>query len=65
MASSTVKRFAPLKAGSSSDAPKLRGIVFDMDGTLWYVFPSPHPSTPLATTSKQLEKKKEEKKKRE
>ncbi|OAA69572.1 HAD-like domain protein [Cordyceps fumosorosea ARSEF 2679] len=27
-------RFAPLKAGTSSDAPKLQGIVFDMDGTL-------------------------------
>ncbi|TQV99389.1 hypothetical protein V2A60_004865 [Cordyceps javanica] len=31
---STPRRFAPLKAGSSSDAPKLQGIVFDMDGTL-------------------------------
>ncbi|KAJ6785244.1 hypothetical protein PWT90_07211 [Aphanocladium album] len=28
------RRFAPLNPGSSSDAPKLQGIVFDMDGTL-------------------------------
>ncbi|KAM3536569.1 hypothetical protein MY4038_000024 [Beauveria bassiana] len=33
-ASDSPKRFAPLKPGSSSDAPKLQGIVFDMDGTL-------------------------------
>ncbi|EGX91399.1 HAD superfamily hydrolase, putative [Cordyceps militaris CM01] len=32
--SNSPRRFAPLKTGSSSDAPKLQGIVFDMDGTL-------------------------------
>jgi hypothetical protein len=37
MASSTPKRFAPLKEGAviSDDVPKLQGVVFDMDGTLW------------------------------
>ncbi len=32
------KRFAPLhpEKGKQSDAPKLKGIVFDVDGTLWY-----------------------------
>ncbi|OAA77869.1 HAD-like domain protein [Akanthomyces lecanii RCEF 1005] len=34
VASNSARRFAPLKVGSSSDAPKLRGVVFDMDGTL-------------------------------
>ena len=31
------KRFAPLDPaeGSGSDAPGLKGIVFDVDGTLW------------------------------
>lgn len=30
------KRFAPLDpAKSGSSAPKLKGIVFDVDGTLW------------------------------
>jgi hypothetical protein len=31
------RRFAPLSQGNreSSDAPKLKGIVFDVDGTLW------------------------------
>lgn len=38
----TSKRFfAPLKepfnAGSGSQLRKLEGVVFDMDGTLWYV----------------------------
>lgn len=40
MAPSTPRRrhFAPLGVGESvSDAPKLRGVVFDVDGTLWYV----------------------------
>lgn len=42
MASKTPKRFAPLQPGvsPSSGAPLLRGIVFDMDGTLWYWNPS-------------------------
>lgn len=34
----SVRRFAPLKEslkGTSSEAPKLKGVVFDMDGTLW------------------------------
>jgi len=33
------KRFAPLDPArsSESDAPRLKGIVFDVDGTLWYV----------------------------
>lgn len=33
------KRFAPLNPqdGNDSAAPQLRGIVFDVDGTLWYV----------------------------
>ncbi|KAK2592780.1 hypothetical protein QQS21_009523 [Conoideocrella luteorostrata] len=35
MASSAVKRFAPLKVGAAHNGtPKLQGIVFDMDGTL-------------------------------
>jgi len=37
MASSTAKRFAPLRESlktSSSDLPVLKGVVFDMDGTL-------------------------------
>jgi hypothetical protein len=29
------RRFAPLDAGKPSDAPVLKGIVFDVDGTLW------------------------------
>ena len=37
LASRGPKRFAPLRENSTSDAPKLQGIVFDMDGTLWYV----------------------------
>ena len=35
------KRFAPLdpqRGGGGSGAPKLKGIVFDVDGTLWYVW---------------------------
>jgi len=34
------RRFAPLKEGVSFDkgVPKLKGVVFDVDGTLWYVF---------------------------
>ena len=37
------KRFAPLDpqrgggGGGGSGAPRLKGIVFDVDGTLWYV----------------------------
>lgn len=33
------KRFAPLdpQKGNLSGAPPLKGIVFDVDGTLWYV----------------------------
>jgi len=34
------RRFAPLKEsseGKSGGLPKLKGIVFDVDGTLWYV----------------------------
>ncbi|KAJ3539465.1 hypothetical protein NM208_g5475 [Fusarium decemcellulare] len=37
MASSSPKRFVPLKKGSHglpTDTPALRGVVFDMDGTL-------------------------------
>lgn len=37
---SPARRFAPLKQhlkGPSSDAPVLKGVVFDMDGTLWSV----------------------------
>jgi len=32
------RRFAPLnpEKASKSNAPKLKGIVFDVDGTLWY-----------------------------
>ena len=32
------RRFAPLDPalGHESDAPRLKGIVFDVDGTLWY-----------------------------
>ncbi|KAL6415049.1 HAD superfamily hydrolase [Ilyonectria robusta] len=40
MASSAPKRFVPLKQGAHqlpAETPKLRGVVFDMDGTLWYV----------------------------
>ncbi len=31
------RQFAPLKEGetSNSDAPVLKGIIFDVDGTLW------------------------------
>lgn len=33
------RRFAPLRQDAdTSDAPKLKGIVFDVDGTLWYVY---------------------------
>jgi hypothetical protein len=31
------RRFAPLKEGSRSKERKLRGVVFDVDGTLWLV----------------------------
>lgn len=35
------KRFAPLmgslKSSPSQQVPELKGVVFDMDGTLWYV----------------------------
>lgn len=33
------RRFAPLnpQLAAGSDAPRLQGIVFDVDGTLWYV----------------------------
>ncbi|KAH7358515.1 HAD-like domain-containing protein [Plectosphaerella cucumerina] len=34
MSTYTPRLFAPLKPGASSTAPKLRGVVFDMDGTL-------------------------------
>lgn len=36
----TPKRFAPLDPQKSNpaSAPPLKGIVFDVDGTLWYVF---------------------------
>jgi hypothetical protein len=39
------KRFAPLDSSVSNkhNAPKLRGIVFDVDGTLWYTSPLPMP----------------------
>lgn len=40
MASTASKRrtFAPLSPGAAaSNAPKLKGVVFDVDGTLWYV----------------------------
>lgn len=29
------RRFAPLDTARKSDAPPLKGIVFDVDGTLW------------------------------
>ena len=34
------KRFAPLdpQKGNATGAPPLKGIVFDVDGTLWYAF---------------------------
>lgn len=37
MASRNARRFAPLNPGKSKDsnAPPLKGIVFDVDGTLW------------------------------
>jgi hypothetical protein len=32
------RRFAPLAPGRDPNgAPPLRGVVFDVDGTLWYV----------------------------
>jgi len=33
------KRFAPLdpQKGNTAGAPPLKGVVFDVDGTLWYV----------------------------
>jgi hypothetical protein len=33
------KRFAPLdpQKGNAAGAPPLKGVVFDVDGTLWYV----------------------------
>ena len=36
----TPKRFAPLdpREGNAAGAPPLKGIVFDVDGTLWYAF---------------------------
>ncbi|CRK41095.1 hypothetical protein BN1723_005033 [Verticillium longisporum] len=34
MASYSPRRFAPLKQGAISDAPLLKGVVFDVDGTL-------------------------------
>jgi hypothetical protein len=35
------RRFAPLdpNAKQGQEHPRLRGIVFDVDGTLWYVIP--------------------------
>lgn len=40
MSAMTPRRFAPLNPGTTvnSAAPRLKGIVFDVDGTLWYVF---------------------------
>lgn len=37
------KRFAPLDPlkGNTYKAPSLKGIVFDVDGTIWYVSPVP------------------------
>ena len=36
------RRFAPLQQGIAADQmsslPKLKGVVFDVDGTLWYVY---------------------------
>jgi hypothetical protein len=40
MTSSLVKeprRFAPLRAQENGNDPKLKGVVFDVDGTLWWV----------------------------
>lgn len=39
MAAMTPRQFAPLKEGAAANslAPRLRGVVFDVDGTLWYV----------------------------
>lgn len=36
----TPKQFAPLdpQKGNTAGAPPLKGIVFDVDGTLWYAF---------------------------
>ena len=36
----TPKRFAPLdpQKRNAAGAPPLKGIVFDVDGTLWYAF---------------------------
>jgi hypothetical protein len=31
------RRFAALDPARKSDAPPLKGIVFDVDGTLWWV----------------------------
>lgn len=38
MTARSARRFAPLnpEKGKDSDAPVLKGIVFDVDGTLWY-----------------------------
>ena len=38
----TRRRFAPLdpQKSNSAGAPPLKGIVFDVDGTLWYAFSS-------------------------
>ena len=36
MTSREARRFAPLKDGAASeDLPILKGIVFDVDGTMW------------------------------
>lgn len=48
-AASNPRRFAPLNggAGAGSDLPKLRGIVFDVDGTLWWVIATLLRNVPL------------------
>jgi hypothetical protein len=45
LSQSTPRRFAALKEGvdGQEGLPKLKGIVFDVDGTLWYVQISTYP----------------------
>lgn len=54
------KRFAPLDSvrGNPHRAPPLKGIIFDVDGTLWYAF-SVSPLCPLFLLPNQCKKNKE------
>ena len=47
----TTRRFAPLNPDvpNHTNAPRLKGVVFDVDGTLWYLGP---PTTHLPTTGR-------------